>query len=183
MTISANYPNLRPSLLLDFANERALDSRITFSRSTTAVYYDGKTSALAEQNLFLYSQTFGNAAWVSTNNTITTGITDPAGTTTAQTLTASAGNSTFYQTVTLTATANTVSFYVQRVTGTGTINFTLDGTNFTAISAPTGSWARYNITATPTAGAKTVGIQIVTSGDAINIAFAQFFLYRNNICK
>lgn len=165
--------DVEPTLNLDFVNSKTLDSRITFTRSTTATYYDGKTSAVAEQNLFLYSQTFGNAAWVSTNNTITTGITDPASGTTAQTLTASASNSTFYQTVTLTATANTVSFYVQRVTGTGTINFTLDGTNFTAISAPTGSWVRYSITATPTAGAKTVGIQIVTSGDAINIAFGQ----------
>ena len=173
MTISANYPSVIPSLSLDFANSGVLDNRITFSRPTTASYYDANTTALAEQNLFLYSQTFGNAAWVSTNNTITTGITDPASGTTAQTLTASASNSTFYQTVTLTATANTVSFYIQRVTGTGTINFTLDGTNFTAISAPTGSWVRYSITATPTAGAKTVGIQIVTSGDAINIAFGQ----------
>ena len=173
MTISANYPSIAPSLDLDFANSQALDPRVTFTRAATGTYYDGSTSAIAEQNLFLQSQTLGNAAWVSTNNTITTGITDPSSGTTAQTLTASAGNSTFYQTVTLTATAYTVSFYVQRVTGTGTINFTLDGTNFTAITAPTGSWVRYNITATPTAGAKTIGIQIVTSGDAINIAFGQ----------
>ena len=173
MTISANYPSINPSLLLDFANSVALDPRVSLIRAGTGTYYDGSTSAVAEQNFFLYSQTLGNAAWVSTNNTITTSITDPASGTTAQTLTASAGNSTFYQTVTLTATAYTVSFYVQRVTGTGTINFTLDGTNFTAITAPTGSWVRYSITATPTAGAKTVGIQIVTSGDAINIAFGQ----------
>jgi hypothetical protein len=181
MTISANYPSINPTLDLDFANSVALDPRVTFTRAGTGTYYNGSTSALAEQNLFLYSQTLGNAAWVSTNNTITTGITDPSSGTTAQTLTASAGNSTFYQTVTLTATAYTVSFYVQRVTGTGTINFTLDGTNFTAITAPTGSWVRYNITATPTAGAKTVGIQIVTSGDAINIAFGQLE-NRSSVC-
>jgi len=170
---TTNTTNEGPSLLLDFANSKTLDPRITFTRASTATYYNGITSAVAEQNLFAYSQTFGNAAWVSTNNAIATGVTDPASGTTAQTLTASAGNSTFYQTVTLTATAYTVSFYVQRVTGTGTINFTLDGTNFTAITAPTGSWVRYNITATPTAGSRTVGIQIVTSGDAINIAFGQ----------
>jgi hypothetical protein len=173
MTISNNYPTIAPSLNLDFVNSQVLDPRISSTRSTTATYYDGKTNAIAEQNLFLQSQNLSNGAWVSTNNSIATGITDPFGGTTAQTLTASAGNSTFYQTVTLTATAYTVSFYVQRVTGTGAINFTLDGTNFTAITAPTGSWVRYYITATPSSGNKTVGIQIVTSGDAINIAFGQ----------
>ena len=79
MSISANYPTVATSLNLDFANSQQIDPRITFSRPTTAAYYDANTTALAEQNLFLYSQTFGNAAWVSTNNTITTGITAPAG--------------------------------------------------------------------------------------------------------
>ena len=63
MSISANYPALRPALLLDFANSQQLDPRVTFSRSTTAPYYDGKTSALAEQNLQVYSQAIGGTGW------------------------------------------------------------------------------------------------------------------------
>ena len=48
---STIYPVVRPSLNLDFANSKQLDPRITFNRLTTATYYDGKTSAKAEENL------------------------------------------------------------------------------------------------------------------------------------
>jgi len=172
MSINTNYPNVRPSLLLDFANSQQLDPRVTFSRSTTAPYYDGKTSVLAEQNLLLQSNTFSNAAWVATSATIASGVTDPAGGTTAFSMTATAGNATLYQTLTLTATAYTESIYIQRVTGTGTINLTLDGSTLSPVTI-TGSWAKYTYTATPSAGSRTIGIQIVTSGDAINIYGSQ----------
>ena len=172
MAIASNFPNLRPSLLLDFANAQTLDPRVTFSRSTVAPYYDGKTSVLAEQNLFIYSNTFSNAAWVATSATIASGVTDPAGGTTAFSMTATAGNATLYQTLTLTATAYTESIWIQRVTGTGTINLTLDGSTLSPVTI-TGSWAKYTYTATPSAGSRTIGIQIVTSGDAINIYGSQ----------
>lgn len=42
--------NVEPSLLLDFAKAKTLDPRITFTRSTTAVFYDGKTVSKAEEN-------------------------------------------------------------------------------------------------------------------------------------
>jgi hypothetical protein len=63
MPISANYPAIRPSLLLDFANSKVLDPRITFSRPTTATYYNGITTAIAEQNLLQYSQVFNGGGW------------------------------------------------------------------------------------------------------------------------
>jgi hypothetical protein len=40
MSISASYPNLRPTLLLDFANSGRLDQRVTFTRASTATYFD-----------------------------------------------------------------------------------------------------------------------------------------------
>ena len=85
MSISANFPNVFPSLELNFANSQQLDPRVTFSRSTTAPYYDGKTSVLAEQNLFLYSQLFSNSVWLTSNvtNTATSAVNAPDGTTTA----------------------------------------------------------------------------------------------------
>ena len=172
MAINTNFPNVRPSLLLDFANAQQLDPRVTFSRSTTAPYYDGKTSVVAEQNLFIQSNTFSNAAWVATSATIASGVTDPAGGTTAFSMTATAGNATLYQTLTLTATAYTESIWIQRVTGTGTINLTLDGSTLSPVTI-TSSWAKYTYTATPSAGSRTIGIQIVTSGDAINIYGSQ----------
>ena len=35
---SDDYPTIEPSLKLDFANARALDPRITFTRASTATY-------------------------------------------------------------------------------------------------------------------------------------------------
>jgi len=165
------YPAIKPSLNLDFANSKTVDPRITFVRATTATYYDGKTTAMAEQNLLLQSNTFSDAAWVATNGTVASGVTDPAGTTTAFSFTAT-GVATLYQTLTTTATPYTLSFYIQRVTGTGAVNLTLDGTTLTPQTI-TGSWARYSVTATPTAASHTMGLQLAISGDVVNIFIAQ----------
>ena len=98
MSISANFPNVFPSLELNFAQSQQLDPRVTFSRSTTAPYYDGKTSVLAEQNLVLQSQNaFNGANWTKTSCTATDASTiAPDGTTTASTLTGTAGGYTQY---------------------------------------------------------------------------------------
>jgi hypothetical protein len=84
MSIAQNYPNLKPSLLLDFANTEQLDPRITFARASTATYY-GTQTAKAEENLLLRSQEFDNAAWTKTNSTVTANSTTaPDGTSTAE---------------------------------------------------------------------------------------------------
>jgi hypothetical protein len=89
MTISANYPSIRPTLLLDFANTEALDPRITFSRPTTATYYDDNTSVVAEQNLVTQSQTF--STWTTSGALPTANTTTaPDGTTTGTSLIESA---------------------------------------------------------------------------------------------
>jgi hypothetical protein len=90
MTIKSNFPSIRPSLNLDFANTRALDPRITFTRTTTATYYDGKTTAKAEENLLLQSQDF-STTWSAGSTTVTANTeVAPNGTTTAETITATA---------------------------------------------------------------------------------------------
>jgi hypothetical protein len=83
MSIQSNFPAVKPSLLLDFANTKQLDNRITFTRSTPAVYYDGKTTAMAEQNLLTYSDDLSDSSWTVANATKVTGITAPDGTATA----------------------------------------------------------------------------------------------------
>jgi hypothetical protein len=93
MTVKNLYPNIEPSLSLDFANTKALDPRITFARASTARFYDGKTVAKAEENLIAGSQAFTTTAdsWPSsgqvgvlslTNNSSTA----PDGTSTAATV-------------------------------------------------------------------------------------------------
>ena len=85
----SNLPDVAPTLNLDFANSKQLDSRITFGRGSGGAYYDGKTTAMAEQNLLTYSQAIGGTGWtniggaaVSSNSIIA-----PDGTTTASTIT------------------------------------------------------------------------------------------------
>jgi hypothetical protein len=85
MAIQTLYPNQKPSLLLDFANVKALDPRVSFVRTTTATYYDGKTVAKAEENLLEHSEDMnqiGSDRVVITANTETA----PNGTNTADTV-------------------------------------------------------------------------------------------------
>lgn len=80
--IATALPKIKPTLNLDFVNNKAFDSRIDFTRSTTATYYDGKTVAKAEENLIPYSQDF--TAWQNSYITVIPNVvTAPDGTTTA----------------------------------------------------------------------------------------------------
>jgi hypothetical protein len=102
---------VQPTLLLDFANAKTLDSRITFTRSTTAVAYDAKSSTIAEQNLLLQSQNFG-ITW-SNNNTVPTAtsvVNAPDGTTTAWTLADNATTNYHMIQQSLTSIAGTFTF-------------------------------------------------------------------------
>jgi hypothetical protein len=69
MSIAQNFPEIVPSLSLDFARTGVLDPRVTFSRASSATFY-GKTVAKAEENLLLRSQEFDNASWIKSNATI-----------------------------------------------------------------------------------------------------------------
>lgn len=114
MTVAALYPDTNPSLLLDFANVKALDPRITFTRAAPAVYYDGKTFAKAEENLLQYSQQFEDAYWTKDNATITANaIAAPDGTLTGEKLVENTSNSTHFLRVSVLARALTT--YTQSV--------------------------------------------------------------------
>jgi len=92
MTIASNFPAIKPSLMLDFANTKRLDPRVTFTRATTGTYYDGVTTAKAEENLLLQSQDF-TTSWTAEDVTITANTeVAPDGTTTADTITENTAN-------------------------------------------------------------------------------------------
>jgi len=93
--VATGMPNVRPSLNLDFVNSKVIDPRIDFTRSTTATYYDGKTTTKAEENLVDNSTSLGgSAAYVSftTNNAVA-----PDGTTTAAKVTADGQQAVHYK--------------------------------------------------------------------------------------
>ena len=112
MAIKDLYPLTRPTLDLNFAGSRTVDPRITFTRASTATYFDEfgvmrtapantsridfdpvtgecKGLLIEEQrtNLLTYSEQFDNAAWVKARTTIAANtIVAPDGTLTADKL-------------------------------------------------------------------------------------------------
>lgn len=125
MTIQEKFPSIKPSLNLDFANTKTLDPRVTFSRASTATYYDGKTVAKAEENLLIRSQEFDNAAWNKAASSVSANVaTAPDGTTTADKIVESSTNEThaIFQSVGNVGSVYTVSVYVKA-----------DGRNFVLI--------------------------------------------------
>ena len=156
--VANSYPSTPPSLMLDFANSKTLDPRITFTRASTATYYDGVTNAVAEQNLFTYSEQFDNAAWSKTSSTVTANsIVAPDGTTTADTLTAS-------------STAATVCVIqgIQNVVGQTVSVYAKAGTSsFLGVQVyNSASWANFNLSTGAVASSSGCTASVVSVGNS-----------------
>jgi hypothetical protein len=145
----------------------AYGPRLDYDPSTLAA----KGLLVEEQrtNVVLHNSDLTNAAWTATNVTTAKTQTGPDGTANSATLlTATAGNGTVLQAITLASSARFQSAYVKRVTGTGTIEMTMDnGSTWTAVTV-TSSWTRVSIPSA-TITNPTVGFRIVTSGDEIAV--------------
>lgn len=121
-------------------------------------------------NLLTAPSDLSDASWVATDVTVATNtVTDPDGTTEADTLTATAGNGTVMFAFTAATTRDyTVSMYVKRKTGVGDIEMDA-GDGVWAAVAVGATWTRVSVTATITAGNRTAGIRIVDNADAIYV--------------
>ena len=135
--------------------------------------------ASGRSNYINYSEDFSPAAgyWQSNNITRLSGQTDPIGGTSATRLTTLANN--VYVSATtvpiVTGVTYTLSLYIKRVSGTGTVRFY---TNAGGAHSPnlgiTTSWARYTYTFTAATTDSYVRIiDIGTSGDSVEIWGAQ----------
>lgn len=124
-------------------------------------------------NVVTYRRDMTNAAWVKTSITAAKDQVGIDGTANgASSLTATGANGTCLQAITLSSSARYQSAFVKRLSGSGTINMTMDnGSTWTAIS-PTSSWQALEIP-TQTLANPTVGFRIVTSGDSIAVDFVQ----------
>ena len=118
------------------------------------------------RNLLGFTESL-TTGWTNTNTTdsIVT-ETNPNGLASSVEVTATAGNGTLLGSVSLTASPYTFSIWLKRKTGTGTVEITVDGTTYVT-AAVTSDWQRFSTTLTPSAGTKTPGIRLVTSGDAV----------------
>jgi hypothetical protein len=175
-----------------------LDPRITFTRSTIATYTgsDGlvKTAAINEPrfdydpttlqprgllieesrtNIVLHSSDLTQTAWVKVNATVAMTATGPDGAdNSATTVTATAGNATVLQAFVLANAQRNTSVYIKRRTGTGTIQITqTGGTTWTTVTVTSG-WTRVSLPGGNVVN-PSVGLRIVTSGDAVDVALFQ----------
>jgi hypothetical protein len=135
--------SVNPSLLLDFANSKTMDPRVTFTRGSSATFYDGST-AKAEENLLKYSQQFDFAPWSGSQFTLTANATTaPDGTSTAESLVPSAvstANHQLAQNITLNGSSTyTISIYVKAF---GYTKFAFRE------SVQTGAYATFNLAST-----------------------------------
>ena len=141
MSISQNFPSVRPVLLTDFENSKVVDPRIATSRATTATYYDQigilrtapantprinyvpSTGAVdgflvepQRTNLMLYSEQFSDAYWSKVGATITANtIVAPDGTLTMDKLVENTSSGLHYcaKTINVTPQAYWFSFYAK----------------------------------------------------------------------
>jgi len=127
MSYSESFPTQRPIFTLDAANAGRLDSRISYTRSTTGSFY-GKDKHLSSENLLLQSSDFDTTWWAENLNGRNSGQTDPAGGTDGFEIVESTANSwhRVYQTVTATGDI-TVVVYAKQNSGTRYLMLTVGG--------------------------------------------------------
>lgn len=145
--------------------------------STTALGMRRSTKGtISFQNvgtLGLWNRDFTQTAWVKTNVTAAKTQAGADGAANAASLlTATANGGTALQSTT-SASANRVAVpFVKRIAGSGTVEFTFDGTNFIDITASigTGAYAKCLVTAAAVTNPN-FGFRLGTSGDAIAVDF------------
>ena len=149
MSIRQNFPTTQPSLVLDFANSKTLDPRITFSRTSTATrmnelglievvdadearfdhkYENGVIKSLgllveeSRTNLIRYSIISNVVGWSISGSTVTDNATTaPDGTNTAARIQVDPGGYVADLSISVTAGQTyTFSFWVKSVSGSGT---------------------------------------------------------------
>lgn len=142
---------------------------------TTVATTGGYLPEGARTNSCLQARDLTNASWTKSNLTTaktSTGI--DGGASSCTRCTASAGNGTALQAVTLASAAKAFGVWIKRITGTGEIDITLDnGSTWTNITANINSATFTLVQATQTLANPTVGIRVVTSADAVDVDVAQ----------
>lgn len=149
---------------------QAFSQIISFTRTSAATFVNSAGNIAltpASVNLLTFSQEFDNSAWVKTSTSVSANsFVAPDATTGADTITASGANGTALQSYTASATPYTFSIWLRRLTGSGNVQLTVDGTTYVTV-AVTSDWTRFSTTLTPSAGTRSAGIRIVTSADAV----------------
>lgn len=150
----------------------------------------GSPSVLVEgtrTNIVLQNRDLSSASWTATSISCVKDATGVDGvSSSASTCTASGSNGKAQQALSATSGAYVVSAFIKRVTGSGTVELTADGTTFTALSssncrktsdfsaaAPSSSyWVRCAV-AQGSVTAFSPAVRLATSGDAVAVDLFQ----------
>jgi hypothetical protein len=189
-----NFPSVRPTLDLDFANSKTLDPRITFTRASGGSYmgadglikYAGVNEARfdhdpvtgeslgllveeARTNLTTYSEDFANAAWslFGTASRSANTVTAPDGNMTADTVTLPISSG-IYQFISASAsTTYTFSVWIRTPSTSQNVNIVLNtnlGDATQLTVTATTTWQRFSVTKTTIVGTTTLTSQLSTGG-------------------
>jgi len=132
----------------------------------------GLRSEESRTNLALWSRDLTQAAWTKTNATpALTAIGIDGAANSASTLTATAANATALQAITNASVERTLTVFLRRRTGTGTVETTIDGGATWVPRTLTAAWQPFSTTAT--LANPNIGIRIVTNGDAVDVDAVQ----------
>lgn len=126
----------------------------------------------ARTNRLLWCRDATQSNWVKTDITAAkdqTGIDGVANA--ASSLTATAAGGTCIQTITLASNSRAGSVFLKRLTGTGIVQVSLDGTTWSTVELSDTEWRRIVLSGTVTN--PMVGIKLATSGDAVAMDFGQ----------
>jgi hypothetical protein len=128
----------------------------------------------ARTNLAQQSSDYNTGFWSKTSVSLTTGINDPAGGTSATTLTATSASGLIQQAVIggVSGTTYSASFWIRRRTGTGQISLRCGDLTLIPITV-TSSWVRYTVTAVASTATVRLAVVLTTSGDAVDVWGAQ----------
>lgn len=145
-----------------------------FGMNTAVGAYGGYLAEGARTNLCLQSRDLSNASWTKVN---TTGAKDQTGidgvANSASSLTATLGGGTCLQTITEAPTDSTLSLFIKRITGTGTITIQ-QGASTSEISAQVNSTTYTQVSLDATVLNPSIGITLGTNGDKIAVDCVQF---------
>jgi hypothetical protein len=189
-----NFPSVRPTLDLDFANSKTLDPRITFTRASGGTYvgadglikYAGVNEArfdhdpetgeslglLIEEsrsNIIPYSEDFSRSDWVTfgTASKSSNVITAPDGNPTADSITIPTSSGVYDNIAASPNTTYTFSSYIKGTPGTTVkilLNFNVSG--FTSKTVTVSDvWQRFNVTVTSGASDANVSVQYDQGND------------------
>lgn len=136
----------------------------------------GREPVTGRRNLLLQSEALNVSPWALTSATLSAGVSDHLGGTAAFTLTATEANGQILQSVggsLGTGQTYAGSIWIRRRTGSGTVSlFNPNNGGFAALSL-TSSWQRLSAVGAGAADTNVHGVRLATSGDAVDIAFAQ----------